>query len=461
MYGNDPDPSTKNLEFRVVDRSMQQYFYFDKNILKSKNTLDAETVGLHVQVNISLSDGDKSHMVYEMIAVTVIDVNEFEPYFNNTPYNVSISDTAKAGDNVLTITAGDKDVSNNNVTYMLYGRQGDFVIDRKTGKLTVAQHADLNYGRKSRYNMTALVQDSGSPPKTNSADVIVYLVETNAGPPIFTEANYHFTFEENDKSVSNHVMANDTDGVEYTIISRDDDDKFLLDKDTGSITLANGILNYENRSDYSLVVKATDKATFNKSSTATVTIRVKDINEAPEIIINPKNVFKEINSTKGAEVMQIGGSDPDTNPKFNNLTYTLKEDRSYFRIDQISGKITVKQRLGRAGNFSLNVTVSDGELKDSGLVFVFVSETKGKSLNTTVYENETVGTLVYDLENAKRDINLTGLALEIQKDPGAENFKLKKNVSALIDHIIHVYMFKSNGIKLAIFFTLMMGSRVA
>ena len=431
MYGKDPDPSTKNLDFQVVDKSMQQFFFFDKNILKSRTALDAEIVGLHVEVNISLSDGDKSHTVYEMVIVTVIDVNEFEPYFNNTPYNTSISDTAKAGDNVLTITASDRDVSNNDVTYALYGGQGDFIIDRKTGEITVAKHAELNYGRKSRYNMTVLVQDSGSPPKTNSTDVIVHLIETNAGPPVFTKTHYNFTFEENDKWVRNNVIAHDTDGVEYTIISHDDDDKFLLDKDTGMITLAHGImLDYENRSDYSLIVKATDKATFNKSSTATITIKVKDINEAPEIMINPKNVFKEINSTKGAEVMQIGGSDPDTNPNFNNLTYSLKEDRpSYFAIDKVTGKITVNHRLAKTGNFSLNVTVSDGELTDCGLVFVFVSEIKGKSLNTTVHENQTVGSLVYDLEKAKHDINLTGLALEIQKDPGAENFKLKNNVS--------------------------------
>ena len=435
MYGKDPDPSTKNLKFDVVDKNMQKFFHFNNNTLKSRKNLDAETLGLHLEVNISLSDGDKAHTVYEIVHVTVIDVNDHDPYFNNTPYDTSVPDTATAGVDVLTITAGDKDITNSNVTYMLYGGQGDFIIGRKTGVITVSEHADFNYGKKSEYNMTVLVQDSGSPPRTSSAVVTVHLTETNAGPPIFTGAPYTFIFPENNKSVSGKVTANDTDGVVYSITSRDDDNKFSLDKATGIITLANGILDYENRSDYSLVIEATDKAAFNKSSTARVTIKVKDINEAPEIEINPKNVFKEINSTQGAEVMQIDGNDPDKNPQFNNLTYSLKEDgTSYFTIDPMSGKITVKQRLDKAGNFSLNVTLSDGVLTDSGLAFVVVSNITGKSFNTKVFENKTAGSLVYNLEDAKKVVNLSGLFFEIQKHPESDNFKLKDNVSKSCYH---------------------------
>ena len=432
MYGKDPDPSTKNLSFDVVDKNMQKFFYFDNNTLYATN-LDTETLGLHLEVKIRLSDDDSLHKVYETVHVTVIDVNDLDPYFNNTPYDTSVLDTAAAGVDVLTITAGDRDITNNNVTYMLYGGQGDFIIDRKTGVINVSEHADLNYGKKSKYNMTVLVQDSGSPPRTKSAVVTVHLTETNAGPPIFTGAPYTFTFQENNMSVSNRVIADDTDGVEYSIVSRNDNNKFSLDKATGSITLAHGWLDFENRSDYSLVIEATDKAAFNKSSTARVNIKVKDINEAPEIKINPKNVFKEINSTKGAEVMQIDGNDPDTNPKFNNLTYSLKEDGTdYFTIDRVSGKLTVKQRLDKAGNFSLNVTVSDGEFLDSGLAFVIVSNITGSSFNTTVYENKTAGSLVYSLKEAKQAVNLTGLFFEIQKHPESDNFKLKDNVSGVV-----------------------------
>ena len=432
VYGKDPDPSTTTLKFDIVDKALGGDFHFEKNTLYATN-LDAETLGPHVDINISLTDDDNAHTVYETVYVTVIDVNDHDPYFNNTPYNATIPDTAQAGTDVLSVTAGDKDKTNNNVTYILYGGHGNYFIDRKTGLITISDHADFNYARMSVYNMTVLVQDSGSPPRTNSAVVTVRLTETNAGPPKFTKTQYTFTFPENNQSVSDKVVATDVDGVIYSIISREDNNRFSVDSTTGVFTLASGDLDFENKSEYSLIIQAKDKAAFPKSSAAKVTINVEDKNEAPKIIINPKNVFKEINSTQGEEVMIIDGNDPDTKPEFRNLTYSLKEDgTNYFKIDPESGSITVRSRLDHAGNFSLKVTVTDaGGLKDDGLVFVFVSNITGHSLNTSVYENQTVGTLVYDLKDARKAINLSELTLEIQKDTDSGKFKLKDNVSII------------------------------
>lgn len=424
----DPDPSTTQLKFDVVQMShLQQKFWFDGNTLHVAE-LDAETTGPAVYVDISLND--EVHTVYTKVKVTVTDVNDNKPDFNISHYDRAVDDTAKRGMSVLNVTAFDKDITNENLTYILYGGMGDFTIDRSTGLIKVSDHANLDYKRISIYNMTVLVQDSGSPPKTNTAQVKIWLNETNIHPPIFSNSTYNFKFPENNPSVSDKVQAVDTDindKVTYSIITRDDNNLFTLDNHTGMISLAHGSLDYEVRNEYSFTIEAKDDAAFPKSSTSTVTIIVEDVNEAPKIIINPKNAFKEINST--GEVIIVTANDTDIKPEFKNFTYSLKGDRSnVFKIDPESGQITVRQRLNEARNFSLNVSVTDGGgLTDSGLLFVIVSNITGISLNTSVYENQTTGSFVYDLHQAA--VNLSGLVLQIQREEYSNNFRMEKNVS--------------------------------
>ena len=426
VYGDDPDPSTTTLKFDVASEDLKQFFWFKNNILNVAN-LDAETNGLNLKVNISLSDG--VHIVFTIVTVTVIDINDNVPYFTNTPYAATVADTAHAGTKVLQITAVDDDRTNKNLTYILNGGLGDFLINRSTGDISVSDYATLSLQKMPVYNMTVFVQDSGSPHQTNHTHVVVYLNETNASPPTFSQLYYTFNFSENNDSVSAAVKADDKDGVVYSIFSGNEDNLFVLENISGIITLVNGSLDFEKKDEYTFVVQAKDKAAFPKTSTATVRINVRDVNEQPTVIIDTKVVFKQINSSKG-EVLKVKSFDPDIKTSaYRKLTYSLHENGTkFFSIDPKSGALEISKVLDTAGNFSLNVTVTDGGgLSDSGFVLVIVSNITGYFLNTFVEENRTRNTVVYDLRNATA--SQVGLIFELENDK--ENFHID-NVSKVL-----------------------------
>ena len=436
IYGKDADPSTDKLTFNVTNAEYSNLFWFVDNEVhvagednrRVDNVIqvggvDAEKVPEVIQLNISLTDS--KYTVFTMVIVTVIDINDNTPYFINTPSITNIPDTATAGMPVLTVSAKDEDRTYNELTFMLIDGFGAFVINRTTGLITVSKHASFNITATSFYNLTVLVQDSGSPPKTNTTDIMIVLNETNAGPPLFKETVYKFNFTENDITESAKIEATDDEGVTYSIISGNMDHIFKLNSTTGVIHLVNGSLNFEDQPVYSFIVLAKDKAVFPKSSTVSVTINVIDVNEEPTIIIDTKRVFKQINSSKG-EILKVKSSDPDKKSEYRNLTYSLQEMGSnYFGIDSKTGVLYINQILDKAGNYSLNVTVTDGgNLSNSDSVLVIVSNITGYVLNTLIQENMPTDTEVYNLVNIT--LEQPGLTFELEN--GVGNFYLK-NVS--------------------------------
>ena len=436
VYGEDADPSTAKLTFNVTNAEYSNLFWFVDNevhVAREDNRrvdnviqvggVDAEKVPAVIQLDISLTD-DK-YTVFTMVNVTVIDINDNTPYFINTPPIANIPDTASAGRSVLTVSAKDEDRTYNDLTFMLIDDFGAFAINHTTGLISVSKYASFNVTAVSFYNLTVVVQDSGSPPKTNTTDIMIVLNETNAGPPLFIKTVYKFNFTENDITESAKIEATDDEGVTYSIISGNMDHIFKLNSTTGVMHLVNGSLNFEDQPVYSFIVLATDKAVFPKSSTVSVTINVIDVNEEPTIIIDTKTVFKQINSSKG-EILKVKSLDPDKKPEYRNLTYSLQEMGSnYFGIDSKTGVLYINKTLDKAGNYSLNVTVTDGgNLSNRDSVLVIVSNITGYVLNTLIQENRPVNTEVYNLVN----ITLEQPSLTFELENGVGNFYLK-NVS--------------------------------
>ena len=106
---------------------------------------------------------------------------------------------------------------------------------------------------------------------------------------------------------------------------------FAIDPSTGQITVAGGI-NYEVTPSFSLTVQVTDGGSPNLSGTATITIGVIDVNEAPIAGADSYNALGNTQlrvagapgtgllATTAATGVLANDSDPDTNPAFHNLT---------------------------------------------------------------------------------------------------------------------------------------------
>jgi VCBS repeat-containing protein len=158
------------------------------------------------------------------------------------------------------------------------------------GDVFVNDATAVNNSPLTTFSITVKLSDNGAitggtttPLSITSA---VTLNEFNTVPVIGTQS---FNVNENSSNgtVVGAVVATDVNSRQtktYSIISGNTGGTFSINASTGNIVVTNStLLNYESTTSFPLVVKVTDNGTVPLSAQATVTINVKDVNEAPVI----------------------------------------------------------------------------------------------------------------------------------------------------------------------------------
>ncbi len=153
--------------------------------------------------------------------------------------------------------------------------------------------------------------------------------------------NQSFSIPENspEGALVGTVQASDPDGdnLSFTIVSGNTDDAFVIDENSGEISLTSGnILNYEITPEYNLIINVTDDAIEPKSVNSTIIISVVDVAEKFEAnnIITPddsrnkywiiKNIenYKDyeliIRTASGQTVYQTKNYNNDWDGRYNN-----------------------------------------------------------------------------------------------------------------------------------------------
>ena len=120
---------------------------------------------------------------------------------------------------------------------------------------------------------------------------------------------------------------------------------FQINSETGLIqTKIADSLDRETTAQYFLQIIAKDRGLEQRSATATVTIRISDINDqVPKFVEKIYRVTMSENQVTGP-IVTVSATDKDID-EHARLTYTLREtDRSYFSIEQMppnAGVLTV------------------------------------------------------------------------------------------------------------------------
>lgn len=168
----------------------------------------------------------------------------------------------------------------------------------------------------------------------------------NQGPQI---APQQFTVNENSGAgvVVGTVVAQDGDAgqaLTFEIVGGSGQGKFNLHATTGQITVAPAAnLNFEDVASYTLNVRVRDNAANPASATATMTINLTDVNEAPTALTLSTTAIEEDADTDGGLVVgTLALTDPDA---VGSPTYTLVNGagathNNLFEI--VSGQLRVK-----------------------------------------------------------------------------------------------------------------------
>ena len=450
------DPDTRNPDFgtlyyAIAEKDKDVPFVVDENgVIKVADgaILDYETKNVYT-FDVEVTDKVIETPKVAHITVRITDVPE-KPEFPNKNPTFAVDENSKKGTKVGDVVASDDDCKDNvcvSLTYVLVadtaaahaGDYSEFVIDAKTGKITVAKDSTLNYEVKNEYKVRVIVYDGDKDDAgtlTDTAYVTIEINDVNDAPVI---ENQEFTVVENAKAgtVVDKVVASDEDTwskLSYKFTDIDPTDKvsklFTIDSE-GIIRVAqDAVLDYETRNEYRVWVVVTDngseKGFKDLSDSAIVTIRIKDDDEKPGF--DDKNpVFAvDENSKASTEVGVVSASDDDCKDNVcAALTYVLVADTAAahagdygeFVIDAKTGKITVAKdstlNYEVKNEYKVRVIVYDGDktaagtMTDTAFVTINIRDVNDapviENQEFTVVENAKAGTVVDTVEASDED----------------------------------------------------------
>ena len=394
-----PDGERVKIVVTVKDSAKLDY----EALRKAENRTDPEPE-YTVRIIVSEPDGYKDALKDTIIRVIrVKDVNE-APIFEVWPSE--IAENNMVGDSLGRIEhPTDPDSLSktpafyNNVMELVDGDTALFALDTTRGPLNYILVAKAEFDCEARdpvvdtllykcgidgaYHVTVDYYDPVNPTIKLRQVVPITLVDVNEKPKIATDS---VEVKENVKkgTVVDTIKATDPDVYDsvltYTLVE-DKSGCFEVSK-RGVITVKKDncpALDYETNKELPITVKVTDNGTNGKgedgtlSDTKTVIVKITDVNEAPKI--DDKTIHVAEDTKVNTDVDTVTASDPDKDPKYNELVYRIVEgDTSVFKIDSITGVITLKDSLDyeTKPEYKLVVEVDDGEFTDKATVTVKV-----------------------------------------------------------------------------------------
>ncbi len=301
VFATDSDSGENGKIGYFIDRSRSdQGKVFDVNpttgLVYVNKALDYESKKSYELVVVARDNGVQKLQTSAVVSIEVIDVNDNEPSIHivfltedNTP---RISEKAQPGDFVARISVSDPDLQeiyDAHVNVTLNGGDGHFGLTTQDNVVyLVVLSKPLDRELKPFYQLTVIALDSGTPPKSAVKTFTVLVIDTNDNAPEFTQnGNYNADIQEVVPAGSSviQVTAVDRDDgnnskILYSILStpQTHSDWFQIDNRTGLITTRMRV-DCETASAPQLTVVAVDSGVPPQSSTATVNVRIHDVND--------------------------------------------------------------------------------------------------------------------------------------------------------------------------------------
>ncbi|XP_011878670.1 PREDICTED: protein dachsous-like [Vollenhovia emeryi] len=363
------------------------------------------------------------------VNVTVQDVNDNPPIFNQTRYVASVPENATVGTPVLAVNASDADAGDNGrIEYSINRRQSDreemFRVDPATGMVYV--NKALDFESRERHELVIVARDRGAQPLEASAFVSVRVTDVNDNQPAITviflsdDATPKISESAQPGEFVARISVNDPDSrAEYsnaTVSLTGGDGHFGLATRDNIIYLVvvERPLDREEQSVYELSVEATDAGTPPLCAVRTFRLLVTDVNDnAPRFECEMYEAHLLEASEPGTSMLRVLATDRDEGAN-SAVRYSLA-NATWFAIDETTGLITTVAHVdcetdptpvllvyatdsGRpplSSSATVRITVHD--LNDNEPIF------EKPLYNATVSEDLSVGSCFLKVKNCRKD----------------------------------------------------------
>ncbi|MEJ6078825.1 BspA family leucine-rich repeat surface protein [Vibrio sp. 1-Bac 57] len=376
------DADGDTVTFSLSSGNDNGYFEIDTNTgnvtltAAGQTAIENDILNLGNQViGVTASDGISSSS--EASAIIVINhVNDNAPTITTNVGSTQVENIATAGDVVATFSASD--VDGDKVTYHINSGNSDgyFTIDGNTGVVTLTEAGETILSNDALVNAvySLAVTATDGVFVSAQATATIYFEAINDAPTINTIIG---STQVENIAAAGDVVATftgsdlDGDAITYNISSGNDNGYFIIDTNTGVVTLTNaGEVELDNdaltNAVYTLGVTATDGKLTTEQETATIEFAA--INDVPTI--NKVNGSTQVENIAivGDLVASFAAIDLDGDA----LTYRINSgnENGYFTIDANSGEVTLTE-VGEATlandalidtYFKLTVVANDGQI---------------------------------------------------------------------------------------------------
>uniref|UniRef100_A0A669PXH9 FAT atypical cadherin 4 n=1 Tax=Phasianus colchicus TaxID=9054 RepID=A0A669PXH9_PHACC len=368
-----PRGSEAQVEYYIVsvrceDKSLGRLFTIGRHtgVIQTAAILDREQ-GVRLYL-VDVYAIEKSSIL--PLYFNILDINDNPPVFSMTSYSTSLMENLAPGSAILNFNVTDADDgSNSQLSFSIASGDsvGHFDINN-SGVLSIQQPLDRE--RQSFYSLVVQVHDMAPLPAsryTSTAQVSIILLDVNDSPPSFISPKLTYIPENTPiDTVVFKAQATDPDSgpnsyIEYSLL-RPLGNKFSIGTIDGEVRLT-GELDREAVSNYTLTVVATDKGQPSLSSSTDVVVIVLDINDNNPIFAQKLyRVELEENTLTGTDLIQVLATDGDEGTN-GQVRYSIVsgDNGNEFRIDSVTGVITVAKPLDREREPSYMLTVQSSD----------------------------------------------------------------------------------------------------
>ncbi|XP_040169864.1 fat-like cadherin-related tumor suppressor homolog isoform X5 [Anopheles arabiensis] len=360
-----------NYALQTDSKNTSEHFHMDPadGVIYLKKSLDHETLSHHHFTVVASDKGVPSLSSTAHVWVSVMDMNDNPPKFEQPSYSCVLSEHASRGQFVTVVSASDPDyIDHDRLVYTI--AQGNelqtYGIDPVSGIITLVNMQ--NFAEKHVSILNVSVTDGVY---TSFTRVKITILPANLHNPVFEHMFYDAKVDENQLAgrLVTTVKATDKDFGEYgrlaySIISDDMQEYFSIDKEKGEIVTKKK-LDREERMQYDIPVMAVDAG--GRAGFSTVRLRVGDENDnQPVFQYREYKTLIQGNLTVNTTFYRVRAVDADDNQnavvKYSIFDSQNSGIRELFGVDENTGGLYLQKSAVQWENqlFQFFIRAHDG-----------------------------------------------------------------------------------------------------
>ncbi|XP_041799575.1 protocadherin gamma-A3-like [Chelmon rostratus] len=382
------------------------------------------------------------------IDVTVLDVNDNVPVFNQSVYKASVVENTIKGTNIITVNAKDADSGSNAlITYSLSKMKGSaadiFTIDENTGTISVS--GQIDYEKNRKYEVRVEAKDRGG--LTGTSKVIFDVFDVNDNAPVINIMSFSNPVSEDARLGTTIAILHikDADSEKHGQIKCSIDGKLPFKIESSLTNYYNLIsdqhFDRESVSDYNITITATDLGSPPLSTSTKLHLKISDVNDnAPLFDRSSYSAYVTENNSPGMSIFAVSARDSDWNQNAR-ISYLLEDTQvsgspvsTYVSLNSETGVVSAVRSFDyeQIKQLQLVVKAQDGgspPLSSNVTVKIMIQD-QNDNPPQVLYPVQTGGSVVAEMVPRSADVGyLVTKVVAVDVDSGQNawlSYKLQK-----------------------------------